>query len=304
MAMARLLSFLLFLPAVACAHRGPCPDLPAVQVLGSGGPIPDDKRASAGYLVWSQSGARVLVDAGGGTFQRFGEAEAELNTLDVIALTHLHTDHSADLPALLKGTFFSDRSQDLVVSGPAGAGAFPGVTSFVQGLFGAEVGVYRYLSWLLDPTMGGFSLDLHEVDPATRTAVQVLSSASVKLEAVGVEHGPVPALAYRVEVEGYAVVFSGDQNGNNPHFADFVRGADVLVMHHPVPERTNAVAASLHARPSEIAEVAARAKVPHLVLSHHMARSLAGLDEGMAAIRKRYDGRVTVAEDLMCVGLE
>jgi len=39
----------------------------AVQVLGSGGPELQDKRACSSYLVWQDGQARVLVDAGGGS---------------------------------------------------------------------------------------------------------------------------------------------------------------------------------------------------------------------------------------------
>ena len=45
-------------------------DGPVLQVLGSGGSIADDDRASAGYLVWLDGRARFLVDTGGGTFGR------------------------------------------------------------------------------------------------------------------------------------------------------------------------------------------------------------------------------------------
>ena len=34
-----------------------------LQVLGSGGPVADDDRASSAYLVWHDGRARVLVDA-------------------------------------------------------------------------------------------------------------------------------------------------------------------------------------------------------------------------------------------------
>ena len=46
----------------------------AAQVLGSGGPELQDKRASSSYLVWESGQARVLVDAGGGSELRFADA--------------------------------------------------------------------------------------------------------------------------------------------------------------------------------------------------------------------------------------
>jgi ribonuclease BN (tRNA processing enzyme) len=289
--------------SLGCAHNQPCDLESAVQVLGSGGPIPDDGRASAGYLVWAGSRARVLVDAGGGTFQRFGSAGADLDDLEVVALTHLHTDHSADLPALLKGAFFSERRRDLVLAGPSGGGAFPGLTAWTRALFGSEGGAFAYLSWLLDPGAGAFSLDVRELDASGREPTEVAASDDIHVTATGVAHGPVPALAYRVEIGGKSVVFAGDQNGENPHFPGFARGADVLVMHHPVPESAGRVAAHLHARPSEIGRAANDAQVAHLVLSHHMGRSLEVLPAGLEEIRRHYRGRLTVADDMVCVPL-
>ena len=48
-----------------------CSSQLAVQVLGSGGPDANDARASAGYILWIDGQARLLVDAGGGVFLRF-----------------------------------------------------------------------------------------------------------------------------------------------------------------------------------------------------------------------------------------
>src|SRR5215210_1405225 len=73
----------------------------AVQVLGSGGPTAGGTRASTGYLVWREGRAVVMVDAGGGTFLRFGEAGARLKDLSLLAISHVHPDHVSDLPALL-----------------------------------------------------------------------------------------------------------------------------------------------------------------------------------------------------------
>ena len=106
----------------AAATEGPadCPPEQgvAVQVLGSGGPAADDERASSAYLVWLDGRARVLVDAGGGAFLRFGEAGARFEDLDIVALSHFHADHSVDVPALMKSGYFSDRQRPLGVAGP------------------------------------------------------------------------------------------------------------------------------------------------------------------------------------------
>ena len=56
-------------PNVGCGRKGV-----AFQVLGSGGPELQDRRASTSYLIWRAGVPRVLVDSGGGSALRFGES--------------------------------------------------------------------------------------------------------------------------------------------------------------------------------------------------------------------------------------
>jgi glyoxylase-like metal-dependent hydrolase (beta-lactamase superfamily II) len=72
-----------------------------VQILGSGGPAINPERASTSYLLWVGGQARMLVDMGGGTYLRFGQSQAKLSDLALVAISHLHPDHVSDLPALL-----------------------------------------------------------------------------------------------------------------------------------------------------------------------------------------------------------
>lgn len=74
-----------------------CSEVPgvAVQILGSGGPIAGDARASTGYVVWIDGESRALIDAGGGTFLRFGEAGARFTDLDFVGLSHFHAEFLA-----------------------------------------------------------------------------------------------------------------------------------------------------------------------------------------------------------------
>jgi ribonuclease BN (tRNA processing enzyme) len=272
----------------------------AVQVLGSGGPIPNGPRASSGYLVWMDGKARVLVDAGGGVFLRFGESGAPLEDLNLIALTHFHADHVADVPALVKAGFFSDRKAPLPISGPSRGGEFPELTQFLQREFASKTGAFAYLAGFLKGTDGLFRLDPIEVTVPRDTVQTIIDVPQLKVTAAPVAHGPVPALGYLVRAGDKTIAFSGDQNGNNPVFWKMIEHADLLVMHMAIANDDDAVASKLHASPAVIGTHAADAQVGQLVLSHLMPRSLANLDENVATIRKSYHGAVTVAADLQC----
>jgi len=276
----------------------------AVQVLGSGGPIADDARASSGYLVWVDGRARVLVDAGGGSFLRFGEAGARFEDLELVALSHFHTDHSADLPALLKSGYFSQRERSVAISGPGPGGGFPDLKSFLNGMFDQERGSYAYLSGYLDGSGGLVHLQDVTVDQEKETATAIIAREDLAVSAIGVPHGIVPSLAYRVEAGGVTAVFASDQNGSSENFAGFARNADILVAHLAIPEATGGVARRLHAPGSIIGHMAAKSGAGVLLLSHFMARSLSDLDYSVEQIRLHFHGRLVLAQDLTCISLE
>jgi len=293
---------LLLAPTTTVAECPPGQGL-ALQVLGSGGPVADDGRASSAYLVWQDGRARVLVDAGGGSFLRFGQASARFEDLDLIAISHFHTDHSTDLPALLKSGYFSRRARLLLISGPEAGGPFPGLEEFVERLLDSERGSFSYLSGYLDGSDGLVKLQRVAVDHHQDTAVTVVDEDGLRVTARGVPHGIVPTLAYRVEVGGQSIVFASDQNGSSEQFTGFARGATVLVAHLAIPENAIGVARKLHAPASVIGRMADKSNVETLVLSHFMSRSLKDLDNSLAKIRLQFAGDIIFAEDLQCFEL-
>lgn len=269
-----------------------------LQVLGSGGPELDDGRASSGYLIWHNGKARILIDMGGGSAFRFEQSGASLNDLDLLLLTHMHTDHSADLPLLIKASYFSNRERDLPLYGPSGNSLMPFTSQFAQRLLGSE-GAFAYLQDYLNGS-DSYRLLTHDV-PVSGKQIQALKNElPYTISTVAVHHGPIPALAWRIELDGRSLVFSGDMSNRNQTLAKLAQGADLLVAHHAIPEQTGAIARRLHMPPSEIGRIAAQAKVKQLVLSHRMQRTL-GLEAASTdEIRRYYQGPMTFAEDLQC----
>lgn len=122
-----------------------------LQVLGSGGPeILQGGRASTSYIVWLDGKARLLVDAGGGSALNFSKAKAKFEDLDAIVLSHLHVDHSADLPAFIKASYFGGRAREIPLFGPSGNKLMPSTKAFLASLFASPNGAYRYLSDFVD----------------------------------------------------------------------------------------------------------------------------------------------------------
>jgi len=287
-----------FLPPAAaqsCGSQGV-----AVQVLGSGGPELQDKRAMSSYLVWEDGRARILIDAGGGSALRFGESGAQMSDLDVIFFSHFHVDHSGDFSALIKSSWFEDRKRPLPIYGPEGNDFMPSTTEFVSDFFGDKHGVYRYLSELLVPGQGGsYLMQPHDV-AGSAEPVAVFHNGDLTASSVRVIHGAVPALAWRIELGGKRIVFSGDTNGEGKGLPRLAMNADLFVAHNAVPEGAVGIERNLHMPPSVIGQIAADAHVKHLVLSHRMLRTLGKEAQTQTEIRKRYSGPLDFANDLDC----
>jgi len=77
----------------------------------------------------------------------------------------------------------------------------------------------------------------------------VLDSAGIAVTALGIPHGGMPTLAYRVQTRNVSIVFSSDQTGTDPHFTALAKGANVLIMHMTIDAGASS---PLHASPSEV----------------------------------------------------
>jgi len=262
-----------------------------LQVLGSGGPRASSGRASASYLLWIDGVGRILVDAGGGTKDPFHQTNANFDDIELVALSHLHPDHSAELPALLWPDGGSTR-----VSGPSAGDVFPSIEQFVDGLFGAD-GIYQILTPRID-------LDVITVDANAAAPVEIWREGDIRVRGLGVPHGTVPTIGYRVDIGDNSIAFASDQNGSNPAFIDFVEDVDVLVVHFGGPENSTGMIAALHAKPSVWGQMGAAANARRVLVSHLNIPSPEELETRLGFLRDNYDGLVTVAEDLMCIEVQ
>lgn len=273
-------------------------------VLGSGGPVADNTRASSGYLVKVSGSPRILIDAGGGTFQRFGQAQIPASAIDVILLTHLHIDHTADLPAILKSAYFQKRgSRPISIFGPRGNKGFPSTSEFMDGLIGPK-GIYRYFTAFAKKVVKTevkiSTVDL-ESDPKKPVVKTVWERDGIKITSIPVVHGPAPSLAYRIDAGGECISFSGDLNSSSGNLVKLAKDCDILVYDTAIPESATGIAVKLHSKPSAVSTAASKAAVKHLVLSHIMPPSENALWRINEIVRTNFGGKHTVARDLITI---
>jgi ribonuclease BN (tRNA processing enzyme) len=285
------------IPSVASAQS--CAGNPvAVEILGSGGPAINRERASASYLLWVGPEAKMLVDMGGGTYIRFGQSQAKLADLAMVAVSHLHPDHVSDLPALL-WLSHQGRKEPLPIVGPSGNEIAPAFPTFLSRLFDEKNGAFQVLGHTVGAAQGnGVPLEIGVVDVTKGQPSTVFDRDGMTVTAMGIPHANVPTLAYRVQTRGVSVVFSSDQNGTNPKFVDFAKGADVLVMHLAIAAGATS---PLHAAPAVVGRIAQDAGVKRLIVSHI---GQFDLDAAIADLKKFYTGPLTIGADLQCTQVQ
>ncbi len=275
-----------------------------VQILGAGGPEIDDDAGGPSYLIWHDNKARAMIDTGPGASVAFDQAGANFEDLEVIAFTHLHADHSVDFPAFIKGSYFLDRKEPLIVLGPdSNNPQYPDTETFVERLIGPE-GAFAYLQdFLTYKSSGGYRVRARNVPSTGKKRWARFASDTLRMAAIPVNHAEVPALAWRVEVGGMSVVVSGDFNNQKNVMPEFAKDADALIVTHAIPENARGNQRELHALPSQLGRIAAQADARLLILSHRMNRTKGRESQSRAEIEESYDGHVLFANDGECWGL-
>lgn len=242
--------------------------------------MPDHARHGAAHLVQA-GGALLLMDCGPGTLHgvdRFGVAWAELTH---IAVTHYHSDHVGDLPALmqaLKHGLTPRRTRPLTLLGPRGFRRFLDRLACVVG------------SQVVDP---GFPLDIVELGPGE---VHADGAADLRVSCMPTPHTP-ESVAYRVGGGGANVGYTGD-TGPSELVASFLAGCDVLVAECTLPDPPTM---TTHLSPVGLADLASVARPRLLVVTHVAPPSTP--PAAAAAVAARYDGEVVAGRDGLTIPL-
>jgi ribonuclease Z len=266
-----------------------------VTLLGTApGPPVRVGRAGISTLV-EAAGQRFLFDAGYGSLARLVESGLPMNAVSKLFLTHLHSDHIVELPALMLLPWAAPSARDvpLEVWGPQGT---RDMVRNLQQAFAFDIHVRR------DVDERASAKGIEVIGRDVREGI-VHDQGGVKITAFLVDHGPVkPALGYRLDYAGHSIALSGDTRPSD-NLVKFSNGVDVLI-HEAVDEVSlkrfapsqrlfDAIVAH-HTTPEQAADIFRRVS-PRLALFSHA-------DGGAAVVertRQAYPGRVEFGEDLM-----
>ncbi|MCI0353690.1 MAG: MBL fold metallo-hydrolase [Acidobacteria bacterium] len=270
--------------------------VPTMQVvlLGTGFPRPDPERAGPAAAV--VVGEKVfVVDAGRGVVLRLAAAELPLKSVRAAFLTHLHSDHTAGLPDLFNTSWQFGRYLPFELYGPKGTKK---LADAMLKFFEADIHIRRDLMEM--HAAEGATINTHVV----REGV-VYQDAELRVTAFAVDHKPVePAFGYRFDAGGRSIVISGDTRPSD-NLVRYAQGADILVHEAILPEYLDTVdkpdvasrLKSYHTTPDEAGQMAQRAGVKLLVLTHLVPGKVE--DEFRERAAKYFKGKIVVGRDLM-----
>jgi ribonuclease BN (tRNA processing enzyme) len=282
-------------------------------------------------------GRVFVIDCGRGSPSAFVDAELDFTRLEAVFITHLHADHTGDLPGMLLYPWGARVGDDgplapIRVYGPSrpdalpsGDAAFhrettihpdrpaPGTADLVESILAGYA--YHLNVMPLDARMPNAG-ELARASDIRTTASSagdteisvVVDDGVLRVTTVPVTHGhAVPALAYRFDTACGSVVFSGDTTVNDDLIA-LAQGADILV--HSVAdlgylERQGLTGealqrmAGLHTDVTQVGGVAERAGVHELILTHYLPAEPDAITEAEWAERAGhgFDGRTTAGSD-------
>ncbi|HQS68079.1 MULTISPECIES: MBL fold metallo-hydrolase [unclassified Novosphingobium] len=314
-------------PAMAQQSAAPVAAPPAEQADSKGrwvtlgtraGPLASAVRSQPANLL-TFAGAQILVDVGDGTAGRLAAVGVPVARLDAVFISHLHWDHTGGLAALLGLRAQTNTFAPLRIYGP------PGTAEMVAGLL-ASMNPGATAGYGVAGAKGPDLKTLTEV-------IEVRDKARIDYRGIAItarnntHYSFAPgsglaerfeSLAFRFDLPGRSIVYTGD-TGPSAAVEELAQGADLLIAemmdvtdtvanvrranpNMPEPARL-AMEAHLrehHLLPADVGQMATRAKVRGVVVTHFIGRERGDPAhfEYLRQIVAHYTGPVVIANDL------
>lgn len=208
-----------------------------LTALGVWGGYPTRDAGTTSYLLQSEEGFNLLVDAGSRAVTEL-EHELSPNDLDAIILSHYHEDHIADLGALRQ-------YRQLQTVKPE-----------VLPIYGHQENAYEFSKLSLENVSEGIAYDVENGTSVGPFDIQFLKTVH-----------PVICYAMRIveRATGQVLIYTGD-TGYFAELVDFSKDADILLA--DVYFFKDKAKMPNHLSSVEAGEIAAQANVKKLILTH------------------------------------
>lgn len=285
-----------------------------VCLLGTGGMMPLPHRALTSMMI-RYNGKSILVDCGEGTQVSVKQQGWSFKPIDAICFTHYHADHISGLPGILLTIGNAERTEPLLLVGPKRlekvvnslriiAPELPFQIEFKEiaeaeesfELCGLHVNAFRLQH---NVTCYGYSFELEragkfDVSKAQENHVPMKYWNSLQKGMVVQENGItfVPDMVLGPERKGLKVTYCTDTRPT-PLIEKYASDSDLFICEgmYGEPDSYEKAVAHKHMTMYEAAEIAKRAKVSEMWLTHYspsLVKPVQYIDE----VRKIFPGAV------------
>ena len=247
-----------------------------VVICGSRSPLPSPGRAESCVII--EAGDDIYIfDMGNGSVNNLTQYQLPWPNVKAVLITHMHSDHMADLPDAHLQSWIQGRTAPLTVYGPEG------INLVTKGFELAYSPDYQYRNEhhgddMLPMSIAGFN------------AIQIIDNQLIPNDTPGLEilpfvvdHYPVnSAFGFKVSYKGRTVVISGDTI-HDGSVQKYSQDADLLVHSAisidivermrklaPIPQMDKILLdiQDYHTSIKEAGEIARDANVKHLLIYH------------------------------------
>ena len=225
-------------------------------IMGSGAAVPTLTRHCSGQVV-NVGGYRLLLDCGEGTQHQMRAYRQKLQSLQLVCISHLHGDHFFGLPGLLATLHLCGRTEPVTVIAPQGA--------------------KQALDTLLDLSSTRLDYELRVIELAHADKQLVFTTPRCRIFAFPIWHsvltyGYIVEEVPRSQSSPRIMAYCSD-TGYHEELADYVRGVDLLCLESTFADDMKSVAEEKqHLTASQAAQIAQKAQVGQLLLTHFSAR--------------------------------
>jgi ribonuclease BN (tRNA processing enzyme) len=282
-----------------------------------GGPNPRPHQAQSSNLLVVND-TLYLIDAGDGVARRLAKAGISIPRIGTIFLTHLHDDHTAGLGTLMSVAWDQNRTKPINVYGP------PRTEELIKAAI-----QYFGISAEIRIADGGRTVPIAQVFSGHDVGAGVVyQDTNIKVTAAENTHfafhqgpnaGKHKSYSYRFETPDRVIVFTGDTTASDA-VTELAKGADLLVtetssfqermetmkrsgqwqaMTPAEQEGIQRQATRGHMTEQMIGEMAKRANVKTLVLSHLTYTPSGDYSSRAEEVKKIFSGHIVIAKDLM-----
>lgn len=275
----------------------------SIALLGvKGGPaIRPGSSMPTSYLL-KIAGKTILVDAGLGAARGVCNQGVELSEIDMILVTHLHSDHYLELGPFLHTAWVAGLNRPIPVIGPFG------LADYWQGFLTSM----RFDVALRIEDEGRCDLN-NLADLKVMQDAVIFDEDALNVTAMRNAHPPIEdSYALRFEANGKRLVLSGD-TAFMPEMIDFAKGADLLVHEAMLvsgvealcgrtknsDERLRAHLLRSHTSAEDVGRIARDAGVKQLALNHFVPDGDPDFTDAHweAAVRKFWAGPLLLGKD-------